>query len=397
MKRMTKEENITLAKRNVVDYIFKSAKMEGFSVTFPETDVIFNGMSVNGVRVDEVIAINNLKRGWHYILDNLDAPVTFNTLTEINRIVGGDGLIMGSGTIRDRGVNIGGTDWKPEMPQINTINEDFEKFKSLENPMEQAIELMLYCMRGQFFIDGNKRSAMLLANKILIDNGQGVISIPIEIQLKFKERLVDFYETGDNRRIKSFLITSCIDGLEDLKTEQVVKTVDSSLLDRKYILTDIETIYEGNSLRRIKAEKDFTNGDVMIKKGDLGGWVQGVHNLSQNGSCWISGEAKVFNFATVNQDALICEEARVFESAKICEKSIVSQNATVRGKAILYANSKVKEMATVTGKAIIDDDSIISGKAEIGGSVFVSGNSIISSHVKIVHNEQLHNVIINGN
>ncbi len=52
------------------------------------------------------------------------------------------------------------------------------------------------------FIDGNKRVAMLFANKIIIDNGCGIITISQENQTIFFEKLIKFYETGDNSDLK---------------------------------------------------------------------------------------------------------------------------------------------------------------------------------------------------
>ena len=43
---MTREENIFVAKRNIIDDIWKSARLEGLAVTYPDTEAIFNGMSV---------------------------------------------------------------------------------------------------------------------------------------------------------------------------------------------------------------------------------------------------------------------------------------------------------------------------------------------------------------
>ena len=55
---------------------------------------------------------------------------------------------------------------------------------------EIAIEIMLSVMRRQMFIDGNKRVAMLFANKIMIDNGCGIISISQENQSEFYKKLI---------------------------------------------------------------------------------------------------------------------------------------------------------------------------------------------------------------
>jgi len=74
---MPRELNITLAKRNLIDYIWKSANMEGVMVTYPETDAIFNGMNVANYKVEEIVLINNLKHAWMFVLGHLDYPTDF--------------------------------------------------------------------------------------------------------------------------------------------------------------------------------------------------------------------------------------------------------------------------------------------------------------------------------
>jgi len=211
---MTQEQNIFVAKRNVVDYIFKSAKLEGFGVTYPATDAIFNGIGSNDATVQETIAINNLKRAWKFLLDTLDVPVDYAFVCHLNKLVGGDDLIINSGKIRRLDVSIGGTEWRPEMPNEDSIKDELPKFQEIENHTERAIELMLYLMRGQFFIDGNKRTATFSANREMIAHGQGVISIPIKEIEPFKHHLLHFYETNQKDDIKEFLYTNCIDGID---------------------------------------------------------------------------------------------------------------------------------------------------------------------------------------
>ena len=69
-------------------------------------------------------------------------------------------------------------------------------------------------MRRQIFIDGNKRVAMLFANKIMIDNGCGIITIAQEDQEVFYEKLIKFYETGDMLDLKEWIYETSIDGME---------------------------------------------------------------------------------------------------------------------------------------------------------------------------------------
>lgn len=65
---MTQEENIFLAKRNIVDYIWKSANLEGIGVTYPDTQAIYNGMSVSGYTIEDINAVNDLKHAWQFYL-----------------------------------------------------------------------------------------------------------------------------------------------------------------------------------------------------------------------------------------------------------------------------------------------------------------------------------------
>ena len=211
---MTREQNIFVAKRNIVDYIFKSAKLEGFGVTYPATAAIFEGIGTNNATVEEIIAINNLKRAWQFLLETLDVPVDYSFICHLNKLVGGDNLIFNSGRIRTLEVSIGGTKWRPKMPDEESIKNELTKFQSLENHTERAIEIMLYLMRGQFFIDGNKRTATFSANREMIAYGQGVISIPEEQIEPFKHHLIHYYETNQKDDIKEFIYTNCIDGID---------------------------------------------------------------------------------------------------------------------------------------------------------------------------------------
>lgn len=73
---------------------------------------------------------------------------------------------------------------------------------------------MLFIMRRQMFIGGNKRVAMLFANKIMIDNGCGIITIANDDQSKFFEMLITYYETGDMEELKMWIYEHSIDGID---------------------------------------------------------------------------------------------------------------------------------------------------------------------------------------
>lgn len=213
---LTREQNVFVAKRNIVDYIWKSANLEGIGVTYPETQAIYDGGIVNGLTVDNIIAICNLKNAWQFILENKDINYNFDVLCHIHKLVA-DRLVLEQdlGKIRTTPVNIGGTKWQPQFPIESQIIEELNSLLNQEDKSktEIAIEVMLYIMRRQMFIDGNKRVAMLFANRIMIDNGCGIISIAQEYQPTFYEKLIKYYETNDMNDLKKWIYDHCIDGI----------------------------------------------------------------------------------------------------------------------------------------------------------------------------------------
>ena len=210
---LTREQNIFIAKRNIVDYIYSSANLEGISVTYPQTQAIYEGGEIEGLTTDEVVTINNLKHAWQFILETPDVPINFNTLREIHKIVGAN-LIINCGNLRSTPVKMGGTDWIPGFPIESQIKEELEELLKIENETERAITIMLWAMRRQMFLDGNKRTAMLFANKIMIDNGCGIIQIPVRKQGVFFEKLVRFYETNEMEDLKNWIYENAIEGME---------------------------------------------------------------------------------------------------------------------------------------------------------------------------------------
>lgn len=210
---MTLEQNIFVAKRNIVDYIWKSANLEGITVTYPDTDAIFNNIGVSTLKVSEIVVINNLKYAWYFLIDNIEYPIDLNFICALHKEVGNGNAILNPGELRMFPVSIGGTSWKLDIPVKEIIIEKIKNINFIESVTERAITLMLYLMRSQVFNDGNKRIAMLAANHIMISHGKGIITIPIEEQVEFKKLLIKYYETNNMDDIKKFIYEKCIDGI----------------------------------------------------------------------------------------------------------------------------------------------------------------------------------------
>lgn len=214
---LTREQNVFVAKRNIVDYIWKSANLEGIGVTYPETQVIYDGGVVNGLTVDKIITINNLKYSWQFILENEDIEYNFKALCHLHKLTCDKLILDGNlGRLRTTPVSIGGTSWKPQFPVESQIKEELEQLLNQpeKSKTEIAIEVMLWIMRRQMFKGGNKRVGMLFANKIMIDNGCGIITIAQENQQTFFKKLINYYESGDNTDLKQWIYETSIDGID---------------------------------------------------------------------------------------------------------------------------------------------------------------------------------------
>ncbi|EOS35988.1 hypothetical protein C804_00775 [Lachnospiraceae bacterium A4] len=210
---MTQKENIFLAKRNIVDYIWKSANLEGIGVTYPDTQAIYNGMAVSGYTIEDINAINDLKHAWQFLLDNISEELNLAFVKKVHMILGRY-TIINAGTFRRDEVRIGGTDWIPELPDEKKAESELGNIlESKTVPISKALDLTLYLMRAQLFYDGNKRIAMLIGNKLMIENGQGIISVAQKDIKDFYKLLASYYETGDQSDLKQFLYDHCIDGM----------------------------------------------------------------------------------------------------------------------------------------------------------------------------------------
>lgn len=206
---MTREENLFLIHKHIKEYIYNSAKLEGLGLTYPETETILDGFAPN-VPLNEAIAVNNLKRAWTFIEETADIPLTFSYISEINKHIGGDSLYPNAGLPRTAPVRIGGTSWQPEIPIIEQIENELSDILKIENKLEQAINIFLYIMRKQIFIDGNKRTANIVANKIMLMHNQGVLSVPEKNIVEFRTLLIKFYETDNYEEISKFIDEYCI-------------------------------------------------------------------------------------------------------------------------------------------------------------------------------------------
>lgn len=203
--------NIDFAKKNLVSTIYKQAILEGVATTFADTENIIEGGKVNNMTSEDVLKIINLKHAWEFILNEnvISSNTNFALLCQINKFIL-EGFYYNAGKIRSTPVNIGGTNWTPDFPIESIIKEELEDIFNKEmDDIDRAIELLLYTMKKQIFIDGNKRTSVIFTNHYLVSKGKGIIVIPSELSEDYKNLLIKYYEGIDVENIKKFLKEKC--------------------------------------------------------------------------------------------------------------------------------------------------------------------------------------------
>lgn len=146
----------------------------------------------------------------------------------------------------------------------------------------------------------------------------------------------------------------------------------------------------GRTYYRIQCVTPFAD----VKAGDLGGYIEGEHNLAHRGRCWVydnarvCDQAKVRGNARVKNNAWVSGNARVEGDALVADNAVVCENATVTRAVRVYDNARVEGESRVYSSARVYGNAVVSGKSEVGGNARVYGcadvkNSRVSDDAQV--------------
>ncbi len=210
---MNKQDNIFFAKRKIIDNIYESANLEGIAVTFADTVSFMNNVNTGNITVDDMLKLKGLKDAWEYVLDTVDEELTIDYIKKIHFEICKGQNIHPLGDFRDKTVGITGTTWRPKLPEECDYSKQLKAIMNNPNKLDRCLEIFCWIQRSQMFLDGNKRVANLVANKEMIKNGQGIISIPVKEIGTYFTKLIKYYETGDNKELKEWLKEIAVFGI----------------------------------------------------------------------------------------------------------------------------------------------------------------------------------------
>ena len=148
------------------------------------------------------------------LLNTVNEEVTFEYWCKLNEYIARNEALEW-GKLRTGTVGISGTDYVPPVPEKEKTIEELKNILSStsSSATDKALEAFTWGARGQFFWDGNKRTSLLLANKILVSSGAGIMTITDKYMEQFNSLLLEYYNTGESRELKQFLYGNAILGL----------------------------------------------------------------------------------------------------------------------------------------------------------------------------------------
>ena len=208
---LTPEQSLFLAKKKWDENVYCGMKMENRAVTFPQTQTILNGVNVPNVQLDDIQAILNMRDAWKFLLSTVNEEVTFEYWCKLNEYIARNEALEW-GKLRTGNVGISGTDYEPPIPNKEKTIKELENILSTPDVSvtDKALEAFVWGARGQFFWDGNKRTSLMLANKILVSSGSGIMTITDKYMEQFNTLLLNYYNTGESEELKQFLYKNAI-------------------------------------------------------------------------------------------------------------------------------------------------------------------------------------------
>ncbi|EGO9940132.1 MULTISPECIES: Fic family protein [Enterococcus] len=217
---LSRKESVYLLKKNIVELVYNAGKFEGLNTTLLQTEEIIKYNRANNVAVDDVLTVVNLKRGFEMLLNDVQEPL-IETSKRINRIVAAEDALF-PGEIRTGGLEVSTIQGRyvPPMLTEDEVKNQYDKILNQDiSDTEKALRLFLFISTNQIFWDGNKKTALLTANKIMFSQGVGLLSIPETVFAKFNE-LLSMYDnsnqSSNESKILSFIHEECIYGIRYL-------------------------------------------------------------------------------------------------------------------------------------------------------------------------------------
>ncbi len=198
VSKQSKESYRAEMERLAIDLSWKSSQIEGNTYSLLETEQLLkHSLTAAGKTKDDAVMLLNHKRALDFIFENQSYvwPLTVRAIEDIHmKLVDDLGI---SRNVRKRTVGISGTNYRPIDNEFQ-IREAMEKMCELVNRQSNVFSAALLTLMMlsyiQPFEDGNKRTARIVSNAVLIHHKYCPLSFRTVDPLEYKKAMLIFYE-----------------------------------------------------------------------------------------------------------------------------------------------------------------------------------------------------------
>lgn len=193
-----------------VDLSWKSSQIEGNTYSLLETErLLKEKLTANGKTKEEAVMLLNHKDALDFVLDNPDylKEITLRRIEDIHGILTKE-LGVGTG-IRTRRVGITGTNYRPldnEFQIREALEDSCNLINGKKNIFEKALLALVLLSYIQAFSDGNKRTARITSNAVLMAWGYCPLSFRTVDSVDYKKAMLMFYEQNNIAAFKQIFI-----------------------------------------------------------------------------------------------------------------------------------------------------------------------------------------------
>ncbi len=196
--------------RFAIDLIWKSSQIEGNTYSLLETERLLKNMeTASGKTKEEAIMLLNHKEALDFIINNPDyiQPLSVSKIEDIHSILIKDLAVERN--LRKKRVGISGTNYKPldnEFQILEALKDTCELINKKVNVFEKALLTLVLISYIQPFMDGNKRTARIVSNAILLNKNYCPISFRTVDSIEYKKAMLLFYEQNNISSFKEIFI-----------------------------------------------------------------------------------------------------------------------------------------------------------------------------------------------
>jgi len=196
--------------RLAIDLSWKSSQIEGNTYSLLETERLLKEKeTASGKTKDEAVMLLNHKDAIDFLLGQADyvRPLSVSKIEDIHGMLMKD--LEVDRNIRKRRVGISGTNYTPlelDFQIIEALELTCILVNNRESVFEKALLALVLLSYIQPFMDGNKRTARIVSNAILMGEDHCPLSYRTVDSIHYKKAMLLFYEQNNLSKVKEIFM-----------------------------------------------------------------------------------------------------------------------------------------------------------------------------------------------